>query len=192
MSTTTKTNTTKKTASMEKTEVKSTVLDEIKDVKQEQVTIAKRITKKDIPLNTLVDCKNLTRGKLIYISKKQSGYQITWGSHGDIEPIELSELISMRNSQRGFFENNWISMDEDIIRYLGVERYYQNVPNIDDFDTLFEKDIDDMEKIISNFSKGLKESVAIRASELISNGSLDSRKRIETLEKILSVELIEK
>ena len=158
----------------------------------EQKIVSKRLAKKTIPLNTMVECVNLTRGKLIYISSKSMGYQVTWGTYGDSEPIELSELMSMRNSQKAFFENNWITMDDDIIRYLGVEAYYTNVPKTEDFDSIFNKSPKEIIETVSKFSKGLKETIAIRAVELIESGELDSRKSIDALEKALSIELIER
>ena len=70
----------------------------------------KKIEHKQLPLDTMVACTNMTSGKLIYISSRQMGFTIEWEHEGDVEYIELGELVTMRNSQRAFFEKNWIAI----------------------------------------------------------------------------------
>ena len=36
------------------------------------------VVKKELPLNMMVACTNLTMGKLVYVSKKQVGYHVVW------------------------------------------------------------------------------------------------------------------
>ena len=146
------------------------------------VKVSNTRKKKKLPADTLVECKNITMGKLIYISKKQNGYEIIWSNPGDIEEIELGELMSMRNSQPRFFTQNWIGIeDEDILRYLGVEKYYEGVPSFDDYDDIFTKPLDELKEIIAKMPKGIKETLSFKASELINYGTIDSMKTIKYL-----------
>ena len=83
--------------------------------------------------------------------------------------------------------------DEDwIVDYLGVRQYYKNAISIDEFDSIFDKDADELNKVISNLSEGQKRSLAYRAKELISQNKIDSLSTISVLEKALNIELIEK
>ena len=79
-----------------------------------------------------------------------------------------------------------------VIDYLGLNKYYENAIKLNDFDTLFTKPIKEIEKIITGLSTGQKKSVTYKAKQLVINGKIDSLKTIETLEKLLGTELIEK
>lgn len=154
--------------------------------------LATRKTKKNLPLNTLVEVKNGFNGKLIYKSLKTIGLTIVFEKFGDSDFIELGELVSARNSARKFFENNWFLIDDyEIIEFLGVQKYYENAFNTETFDTIFEKTPNEIDKIVKKMSKGQKNTLIYRAMEFIDNGKIDSRNTIAALEKALEVQLIE-
>ncbi len=107
--------------------------------------------------------------------------------------MELSELKNARNSNKKYFINNWFMFDEDwVIDYLGMRQYYKNSLNIQDFDQLFKKPVGEIEDIISKLSEGQRKSVAYRAKQLIAEEEIDSNRVINTLEKCLGVELVER
>ena len=60
------------------------------------------------------------------------------------------------------------------------------------FDELFEKSPEEIKAEINQMTKGQKDAVSHRAHQLISDGTIDSRKCISALEESLGVELIEK
>lgn len=155
--------------------------------KRTRVTTPKKREK--LPSDMLVECQNLTAGKLIYISKRQNGYKIVWSQPGDVEEIELAELITMRNSQPRFFSQNWVGMDEDILRYLGVDGFYKNVPSFEDFDGIFDLPLEEMQVALGNLPKGLHDTFAYKASELINSGEIDSMKTIRYLCEVFGLEI---
>lgn len=139
---------------------------------------------KKIPLNTEVACTNLTNGVLIYISKKQMGYQVRWNEPGDVEYIELGELISMRNSQRAFFEKSWIGIDDpDIIKFLKVEQYYKNVIDLEDAEDFFNQSNEQIASKLEKMSEGYRENVKNKAIEMINNDEIDSIKKVKFLKE---------
>lgn len=143
--------------------------------------------KVDLPLDMLVECKNGTPGKLIYVSKRQQGYQETWANFGDSAYIELAELISMRNTKRKFFEQNWIIIDDvDVLKYLKVDQYYKGAIPCEELDGIFDKNPAEMVSIIEKMSNGLKTTVQRRAFEKVRNGQIDSKKAIAALENALN------
>lgn len=149
--------------------------------------------KPKLDLNMLVPCANGTHGKLIYISKRQLGYEIIWDEFGQIEYIELQELLSMRNSAKKFFTHNWLLIDDiEVLKFLGVEKFYENALNLDNFDDIFKMKPEDVYIKVSKMTDGMKRSVAYRAKELIETGELDSRKVIEKLEAAVGFDLIER
>lgn len=165
------------------------------DTEPEQETApATRIRAKvtELDPNMYISVRNGFNGKLIYVSRK-TNERFVWEKFGDEQDMELRELRAAKTSYKSFFENNWFLIDDPaVIEYLGVEKFYKNALDYEGFDTLFELTPEKIEEKISLLSKGQKASLKYRAQQLIQSGSIDSLKVINTLEKSLGIELIEK
>lgn len=147
-----------------------------------------------IPLDTIVPVTCNVKGKLIYVSKKISGYTINWDNFGSTEYMDLAELVSMRNSDRRFFEDNWIICEDtdeysamQIYDFLKVTKYYEHVFTPENIDSVFDLTPNDIIRIVSALSNGMKETIAVRAKEKIDLKELDSNSKIEALEAALSM-----
>lgn len=152
----------------------------------------KPIIAKDIDPDQYVTVRNGFQGKLVYKSKR-TGEKYIWDAFGDEQDMQLSELKNARNSYKTFFINNWFMFDEEwIVDYLGLNQYYRYAVRLEDFDKLFEGDIEDAVDAISKMSKGQKKSVAYRARDLIAKEVIDSTKMIKALEAVLGTALIER
>lgn len=166
----------------------------VADISETTEKVAKPITPKDIDPNQIITVLNGFQGKLVYQSPRtREVYQ--WDNFGDEQEIELRELHNAKSSAKKFFINNWfIFRDEDswVIDYLGLNQYYKNSLNLEEFDNLFTKTATEIEEVISKLSDGQKKSVAYRARQLVLDGAIDSNKAINALEKSLGVELIER
>lgn len=152
-------------------------------------------TKIDIPSNTLIPVISGVHGVLVYVSKKTFGYTIEWEDYNSIEYLEYAELLSMRNTQKGFFENNWIFIEDtdeytaqDIYKSLAIDKYYSNVIVGTDVEELFKMSPEEITTTISKLSSGIKQNIASVAKGKIETGELDSIKRISALEKALNLE----
>lgn len=155
-------------------------------------TTKKPVVPKEIDHNQIITVRNGFQGRLVYKSKR-TGERWSWESFGAEQDMELSELKNARNSNKKYFINNWFMFDEDwVIDYLGMRQYYKNSLNIQDFDQLFKKPVGEIEDIISKLSEGQRKSVAYRAKQLIAEEEIDSNRVINTLEKCLGVELVER
>lgn len=159
---------------------------------------SKKTVKKTIPndvdQNQIIIVTNGFQGKLVYKSPRTNEVY-RWDAFGDEQEMELRELRNAKSSAKKFFINNWFMFrDEDawVIDYLGLTQYYKNSLNIQDFDELFTKPADEIEKAISKLSIGQKKSLAYRARELVLNKEIDSNKAIEALEKSLGVQLVDR
>lgn len=162
------------------------------DVNQDNI-IKVRKEKRNLPLNTMVEVKNGYHGILVYKSPKTIGLTIRFEKFGDTEYFELGELVSAKNTYRKYFEYNWFLIDDqEIIEFLGVQKYYENAFNTENFDKIFDSTPDEISGIVNRMSKGQRNTLIYRAKEFIDNGTIDSRKTIEALEKSLNVELIER
>ncbi len=166
---------------------KTTKAEEIATPKEEVVIIPKEIDD-----TQYVTVRNGFHGVLVYVSKR-TGEKFIWDEFGAEQDMELRELKNVRSSSKQFFTNNWFMFDEDWIpKYLGVDKFYKNTLPIDEFDSIFEMKPKALEKAIANLSDGQRMSAAYRASELIAERKIDSLSVIETLERALGVELMEK
>ena len=166
------------------------------DKKIENVTnVTKRIQKAiRIPLDTIVPVICNTVGGAIYTSKKIMGYQIEWDDIGSVEYMELGELASMRNTDRRFFEDNWIVLEDteeytamQLYDFLKVSKYYKNVFTPENIDEIFAYPKDKIIKTIPTLSKGLKETIAARARQKLDEDTLD-KNIIDTLETALNIQ----
>lgn len=182
---------------------KKEVVEPVTEVKEEKVETApvksvepdivseskeRNQRKTDIPNNYEIPVKSNVAGGLTYASRKNKGLEYRWEQNGDIEYIEYSELVSMRNTQRKFFENNWIVIEdsdytaEEVYRALSVQKYYEyNLNSIDDIFSFPEATV---REIADKVSKGLKDNIIARARILYSEGSdlFDSSKRVKMFE----------
>jgi len=162
---------------------------------EEKTMIAKKIQSAvKIPLDTVIPVTCNVQGGAIYASKKINGYIVEWDEYGSTEYMELSELVSMRNTDRRFFEDNWIICEDtedytsmQIYDFLKVAKYYQHVFTPDDIDSIFEKDAKQIIKLISTLSDGMKSTIATRAKIKIDSKDIDSNSKIEALETALNV-----
>lgn len=157
-----------------------------------QPTTKKPVIPKDVDPTQYVVVRNGFQGRLVYKSKK-TGEIFVWDGFGSEQEMELRELRNAKNTYKKYFQNNWFMFDEDwIVDYLGVRQFYKNAVSIDEFDSIFEKNADEIKKIVSELSSGQKKSAAYRARQLILDGKIDSHKAITALEESLEVELIER
>lgn len=180
-------NTTNKSKTTNK---KSTTKPQATKTKQTENNDSKSKIKKQRDMNELIRVINITNSRLTYISKSQNGYRIDWDQFGEENWIEYKELLNMRGSQRKFFEEPWIMCDFDVLEDLKVDKYYKNIIDLDNLDTVFNKSAKELEKTLKIVPNGIKKLIVDRAIELIKNKALDRISVIETIEKTLNIELM--
>lgn len=186
--------TTSKSTGADKAAVEATeaVVEESSAAQQAEAKCEKPLVAKDVDLHQIITVHNGFHGPLVY-KDKRTGIDYRWTDFDDEQDIELGDLRNARGSAKKFFEKNWFLFEEDWIpEYLGMAKYYKHALNSEDFDELFEKPPEEIEKIISELGEGQRKSVAYRARQLIASGEIDSRKTVSTLERCLGVELVEK
>lgn len=155
--------------------------------------VTKPVVKEVDPTQYIV-VLNGYQGRLTYKSSR-TGETFKWKEFGAEQEMELRELRNAKNTYKKYFEKNWFMFSDEyawVIDYLGVGQYYKNAISIDEFDTIFQKNPDELREIIEGLSDGQKKAVAFRAKTLIADEVIDSNKVIRTLEEILGVELIER
>ena len=141
-------------------------------------------TKKEKPefdRNQEVAVINGFDGKIVYTSKNGI-YSFEMNSFGDKEYIPVSELIVMKNTASSFFKNNWLLFeDKKVIDYLGVSKFYQGTLSVEEIVALFDLPTDKMVETIAHMPECQKRNIRFRAVQVVSNGSIDSNKKISAI-----------
>ena len=149
--------------------------------------------KAEVSLNDVVYVQSCFHGNLFYQSKR-NGSIVEWQRFGEDQPMDVDELMYMRNTQPTFFKEQWIRLvgnnADDVFEFLHLDRYCKNNLKFDDFDDVFEMEPDEIETVIQSFSPSLRESFARRALELIEGGELDNLKKIQAIERASGYSLL--
>lgn len=134
--------------------------------------------KREIDRFEQIGVMNVTNGKLIYTSRK-TGAEWIWSEYGDIEYMEFQELLTMRSSQRRFFDEPFILvMDDDAVEYLGLTKMYENIKNPQQIDDVFKMNQADFQEVLEKSPKGIQHLIISRAKELYEKGEFDSVRKI--------------
>jgi len=177
----------------ESSEEKTKITDEKPEIVKKVVPVQKTkpIWKPD--LQRMICIKNISRGKLIYKSKRQIGYTVEWETKGSTNYIELGELISLKNSDRRFITEPWIRIVEDdeieILQYANILQFYKELIGIDNVSDILKLDFEKFKKKFDKLPEGYKNSVAEQAAEMIKSGELDSLKIKNYIEEQMDIEL---
>lgn len=173
---------------------------EVKDNKNETIETAEALNespivsykaKKAIPMDALVMVKSAVNGKLVYVSKRQTGYMETWNGLGEEIPMEMAELYSMKNTDRSFFTENWIEVDPIVLRDLQMEHFYKDSISVGDLDSIFELENDKLKQAINKMKENTRNAFALEAVKRVENGTLTNFKTISIIEEMLNCEIYE-
>lgn len=151
-----------------------------------------RKTEKYYPMDAVVMVRNATGGKLVYVSKRLTGYEETWYTFGEEIPMEMAELYSMKNTDRSFFTQNWIEVDPYVLKDLGMEKFYENAISIDEVEEIFEKSPDEIIKIVSEMKSSMKTAFALQAIQKVKDEELTNIVTINAIEKALGCSIYER
>lgn len=175
--------------------VKKPIEKPVQDVKEDVVDPEVKQTykvKNTLTPNTFVTVKNGFSGRLVYKSSR-TNEKFVWEDFGSEQDIELQELKNAKSAHKTYFEKNWFLFDDpEVIRYLGVERFYASALSFDEFEDLFTYSPDEVKDRITTIPDGQRQSLIYKAKQLISDGTIDSMKMVNALEESLGVELIER
>lgn len=181
-----------------------TVVAKSETVETDVKPLIKNITKKKLKLDddVVISVKSNIFGKLIYINHK-TGDETIWENMGDTQPLSVSDLRAMKAKQIMFFKENWITIDaiedadsdyddvevSEIYDALQISQYYKDFICPDNLNVVFNWSVDEIKNKLPRMTRSVKESIAIRANELIKEGILDSISKLKAIEEVLGCEL---
>lgn len=141
-------------------------------------------------------------GLLTYVNHK-TGDKYQWSKIGEVQSLYVSDIRAMKSNQQRFLEENWIliegiaDLDEefedvdvnDVYDALQIAHYYKNRLCPKDIGEIFNWSATDIRTKVPKMSQTVKESLIVRANELIKSGVLDSISKLKALEEVLNCEL---
>jgi hypothetical protein len=149
-----------------------------------------RMKKPTLDKNELIPVMNITNGTLVYTSRK-TGLSVKFEKYGDVEYLEIGELLTMRSGQKRYLDEPWILiMDDEVVQYLGLDKMYKKLVSPQNVDQIFSFDLETYKEVVENAPIGYAQLIISRAKERLKDGSLDSMAKIKVLEEKFKVELV--
>lgn len=144
-----------------------------------QESVKEKSRKIEIDRDVMVSVRNVTSGKVIYVSKK-TGAVYTWDSYGTEEFLEAGEVITMKSTYPRILTEPWLVIDdEDLIKYLSLDKVYNNMLPLDQLDEFFTWPAEKMENVIKKIPNGIKQLIGEKAREIADSLNGYQRKAIE-------------
>lgn len=165
---------------------------------QTKATIKKPVAKKPIKVeektfnkDDLIPCVSVTVGPLIYSAlDTRSHNRYDWFDFGDVCDVEYQDLLAMiaRKSEFVFMPRFVIDDDDFLKKYPKLKEIKEKFFGLDNPTQFFGVTPDKLEEKINSAPEGLKKAIADMAGTLIKQGELDSRKKIEIIDRTLGTE----
>ena len=166
-----------------------TVEDEIEEVVE---TVVEKREPKKFEATDGIPCRSITSGGL-YMSGIKSHIMYEWSDNGDVTEVEYQDIVAAIRSNVSYISKPYfIIEDEDIIaQFPQLNKIYASMYSFKDLrDVLTELPAKTMKTTILSLPEGAKESIKNIASQMISNGTLDSVQKIKILDEIFNTELM--
>ena len=167
-------------------------------------TIQTSSTKKKLRLDDSVSILVASNvfGLLTYVNHK-TGDKYQWNKIGEVQSLYVSDIRAMKSNQQRFLEENWILIEgiadldeefedvdiDDVYEALQIAHYYKNRLCPKNIGEIFNWSSSDIKEKVPKMAQTVKESLIVRANELIKSGILDSISKVKALEEVLNCEL---
>lgn len=154
-------------------------------------TVAAKANKKIYEPSDGIPCKSITSGSL-FMEGLKSHIVYEWVDNGDTVEVEYQDLIAAIRSNNGYIiKPFFVIEDEELVsQFPQLKKIYETLYSVGDLRTvLTDLNPSDMKATILSLPSGAQESIKHIASQMISNGSLDSVKKIKVLDEIYDTEM---
>lgn len=155
---------------------------DVKEVKKE---------KKSYAPSDGIPCKSITNGGL-YMPGLKSNILYSWVDAGDIVEVEYQDLQAAIRSNNGYVMNPlFVIEDEELVsQFPQLKKLYEALYSVGELeDVVTELSPGDMKATILSLPKGAQDAIKHLASKMVSDGRLDSVKKIKTLDEIFDTEM---
>lgn len=161
-------------------------------VEKEVIEETKPVTKKVYKDTDGIPCRSITPGKL-FMEGIKSKIVYRWADNGDVVDVEYQDILAAIRSNRAYvIKPFFVIEDKELVeRFPQLKRVYETMYSIKDLrDVITKMSASEMEQTILALPEGAKDSIKHLASQMISNGTLDSVQKIKILDKIYDTEMM--
>lgn len=150
-----------------------------------------KVEETGLSLDDVIPVKSITFGGLTYRARSTNAIY-RWNQIGSIEYMTVSELNEMNNYKRAFLNKPLvILMDERAIKKFRLQKIYENVAQVNNLKSVFEKDNKTIESMVDSAIKsGMRDILISKVRQMIKNGKLTNISVIKLLEKKLQYDLM--
>lgn len=179
----------KKTKTTETTTVSEAVTEPIAAEPVKTVEVKKE--KKTYAPTDGIPCKSITNGGL-YMPGLKSNILYTWIDAGDVIEVEYQDLQAAIRSNNGYVMNPFFVIEDEelVAQFPQLKKIYDALYSVGELeDVLTELSPRDMKATILSLPKGAQDSIKHLASKMVSDGRLDSVRKIKVLDEIFDTEM---
>ena len=138
-----------------------------------------------------IPCKSITSGGL-YMPGLKSNILYTWIDSGDQIDVEYQDLLAAIRSNNGYVMMPlFVIEDEEFVsQFPQLKKLYDKLYSIGELsDVITDLSPADMKATILSLPKGAQDSIKHIASKMVSDGTLDSVRKIKILDEIFDTEM---
>ena len=137
-----------------------------------------------------IPCRSITQGAL-YMEGAKTHMLYEWVEYGDITMVEYADLAAAVRTKSWFmFSPAFIVDDEDFIsQNAQLKKFYEENYSVHDLERILHLPINKMKEEITALPKSAVESLKSLAASSITEGELDSVKKIKVLDELFGTNL---
>lgn len=147
---------------------------------------------KHLDPDRLVPVMSIFDGVLSYGSEQYRRHWV-FRKLGQKDKIPLGEIQTAMNvSPSVFARPHLVILDEEVVKYLGLEDVYKFIDNEKQLMDIFNLSMEEFKEIVENAPDGLKEMIVSRAIKEYDSGELYDMRKIRLIEDTYDVEIVQK
>ena len=137
-----------------------------------------------------IPCRSVITGGL-YMEGSKTKYLYEWSGYGDVVDVEYRDLVPVVRDRTIFAFGPWFIVEDDdfVKEFPNLKKFYDESYSIKDLKLIINLPVGDMVAEIKSLPKTAVESLKSITSEMISDGSLDSVKKIKALDELFGTDL---
>ena len=156
----------------------------------EDTEIVKKDEKHVFDATDGIECRSVVQGGL-YMEGLKTKMEYSWEDYGDVSEVEYRDLVAAVRSKSKFVFNPWFIIEnEDFLKeFPQVKKFYESSYTIKDLISILDMPAEKMIEEIKKLPKGAVDSIKSLAAKQVSNGTLDSVKKIRALDEYFGTDL---
>lgn len=166
------------------TVAKTTVADDVQEVKTVEVETEEKLRDSDeIAVISLVPH--------VYYEDERTGDTYEWEDVNHVEYMTFETLKNMWRNHKGYFKSMCLKPDDKrVIKHFGLTKLYDSYEFLMDASNYTKDTISDICSDISAMSSALKHTLFQRISDMVVTGELTNLFVVRTLEKHFNLDLV--